>query len=50
MCEMYLFLYGLLVEKLLEGKKTLVIGKKIGCTNEAAKIQLNINDSFLIFR
>ena len=31
---------------LLENKKTLVIGKKIGCTNEAAKIQLNINDSF----
>ena len=31
---------------LLENKNTLVIGKKIGCTNEAAKIQLNINDSF----
>tara|TARA_Y100001970_G_scaffold257152_1_gene335522 strand:- start:581 stop:1381 length:801 start_codon:yes stop_codon:yes gene_type:complete len=31
---------------LLEDKKTFVIGKKIGCTNEAAKIQLNIKDSF----
>ena len=31
---------------LSEDKKTLVIGKKIGCTNEAAKIQLNIKDSF----
>ena len=31
---------------LSEYKKTFVIGKKIGCTNEAAKIQLNIKDSF----
>ena len=31
---------------LTENKKTLVIGKKIGCTNEAAKIQLNIKESF----
>ena len=29
---------------LLEDKKTYVIGKKIGCTKEAAKIQLNIKD------
>ena len=27
-------------------KNTLVIGKKIGCTNEAAKAQLNVKDSF----
>ena len=27
-------------------EKTLIIGKKIGCTNDAAKIQLNINESF----
>ena len=27
-------------------EKTLKIGKKIGCTNDAAKIQLNINESF----
>ena len=31
---------------LSEDKKNLVIGKKIGCTNEAAKMQLNIKDSF----
>ena len=31
---------------LSQNKKTLVVGKKIGCTNEAAKIQLNIKDSF----
>tara|TARA_B100001123_G_C15253261_1_gene1003620 strand:- start:664 stop:1464 length:801 start_codon:yes stop_codon:yes gene_type:complete len=31
---------------LSSNKNTLVIGKKIGCTNEAAKIQLNINESF----
>tara|TARA_B100000029_G_scaffold259567_1_gene256184 strand:+ start:1005 stop:1805 length:801 start_codon:yes stop_codon:yes gene_type:complete len=31
---------------LSEYKNTFVIGKKIGCTNEAAKIQLNIKDSF----
>ena len=29
-----------------EDKKTLLIGKKIGCTNEDAKNQLNIKDSF----
>ena len=27
-------------------EKTLIIGKKIGCTNNAAKIQLNIKESF----
>ena len=27
-------------------KNTLLIGKKIGCTNEAAKAQLNVKDSF----
>ena len=27
-------------------KNNLLIGKKIGCTNKAAQIQLNINDSF----
>ena len=27
-------------------QNTYVIGKKIGCTNKAAQIQLNINDSF----
>ena len=31
---------------LSENKKNLIIGKKIGCTNEAAKIQLNIKESF----
>ncbi len=31
---------------LSEKEKTLIVGKKIGCTNEAAKIQLNINESF----
>ena len=31
---------------LSENEKTLVIGKKIGCTNEAARIQLNIKESF----
>ena len=31
---------------LSEDKKTLLIGKKIGCTNEDAKNQLNIKDSF----
>tara|TARA_B100000965_G_C19410933_1_gene677675 strand:+ start:77 stop:877 length:801 start_codon:yes stop_codon:yes gene_type:complete len=31
---------------LSEDKKNLVIGRKIGCTNEAAKMQLNIKDSF----
>ena len=31
---------------LSENEKTLIIGKKIGCTNEAAKIQLNIKESF----
>ena len=31
---------------LSEDKKTFIIGKKIGCTNEAAKMQLNIKDSF----
>ena len=31
---------------LSENEKNLIIGKKIGCTNEAAKIQLNIKESF----
>jgi len=31
---------------LSENEKTIIIGKKIGCTNEAAKIQLNIKESF----
>ena len=31
---------------LSEKEKTLIIGKKIGCTNIAAKIQLNIKESF----
>ena len=31
---------------LSENERTLIIGKKIGCTNEAAKNQLNIKDSF----
>ena len=38
---------GELTKKYLsENKKNLIIGKKIGCTNEAAKIQLNIKESF----
>ena len=36
-----------LTKKYLSAKeKTLIIGKKIGCTNNAAKIQLNIRESF----
>lgn len=36
-----------LVNKYLAAdKNNLLIGKKIGCTNKAAQIQLNINDSF----
>jgi len=35
-----------LAQKYLSEKKNLIIGKKIGCTNEAAKIQLNIKESF----
>ncbi len=31
---------------LLANEKTLIIGKKIGCTNNAAKIQLNVKESF----
>tara|TARA_Y100000590_G_scaffold359181_1_gene414922 strand:- start:47 stop:847 length:801 start_codon:yes stop_codon:yes gene_type:complete len=31
---------------LSKNQKTFVVGKKIGCTNEAAKMQLNIKDSF----
>ena len=31
---------------LAEDKNNLLIGKKIGCTNKAAQIQLNINESF----
>ena len=36
-----------LTKRYLSAKeKTLIIGKKIGCTNNAAKIQLNIRESF----
>ena len=36
-----------LTQRYLAAKeKTLIIGKKIGCTNNAAKIQLNIRESF----
>ena len=36
-----------LTKRYLSAKeKTLIIGKKIGCTNNAAKIQLNIKESF----
>ena len=31
---------------LSENNKTTIIGKKIGCTNKAAQIQLNVNESF----
>ena len=31
---------------LAKSKETLVIGKKIGCTNKAAQIQLNVKESF----
>ena len=31
---------------LTKSKETLVIGKKIGCTNKAAQIQLNVKESF----
>ena len=29
-----------------KNKETLIIGKKIGCTNKAAQIQLNVKESF----
>ena len=30
-----------------KNKETLIIGKKIGCTNKAAQIQLNVKESFI---
>ena len=44
--EAYLIQDELTKKYLSENKKNLIIGKKIGCTNEAAKIQLNIKESF----
>ena len=36
-----------LVKKYLSANKnTLLVGKKIGCTNKAAQMQLNIKESF----
>ena len=44
--EAYLIQDELTKKYLLADKKTRLIGKKIGCTNKAAQIQLNIKESF----
>ena len=46
MKEAYAIQEELVKRYVSENKNTSVIGKKIGCTNKAAQIQLNIKDSF----
>ncbi len=44
--EAYAIQNELTKKYITKNKETLIVGKKIGCTNKAAQIQLNVNESF----